>query len=72
MKKLLTLEQAKKLNTKRLLSYYKSLRVDALSLCDCGCMKGYLTSEQKQFYKDVEILRTALKKELATREHIEK
>jgi hypothetical protein len=73
MNKLLTVEQCKSLNTKRLLSYYKSIRVDTLG-CHysnngiCGCQ----TPEEQKYIEVLQNLRKEIKLILSQREHVTK
>lgn len=61
----------KKLNTKRLLSYYKSERQKSFNLiCSCGCYEPRIGSEEK-FELHKQYL-SEIKKELDSRENIKR
>ena len=75
-----TIEELKKMNTKRLLKYYKAERKRFYAAgywCDCGCGEmiwdvntSYIDMEQK-YDEHFEYL-TLIKSELNSREHVSK
>lgn len=76
---IIPIEKAKKLNTKRLLSYFKKVRNQMFSLGNCSCGCGCFITEiyeddddQVQKYYEIEKHYEKLKKILNGREHIER
>jgi len=77
--KLLTTAELSKLNTKRLLQYYKKIRKTTSGLSACGCGCGCAISEiydedtsEFQTYLRYNNYRIKIKKILDKREHVER
>jgi len=73
---LLTNEQMKKLNTKRLLAYFKKhRRIQYYGMCGCGCQESLgnvydLNPSEKKFHEDCISYVNKIRLILNSREHV--